>query len=129
MFKKYLTLFITIFVINLSLGASVFAKGSSDKEAEFAEKVKANITKLGTGIDAKVKLKLKDGTKLKGYISQINADSFVVVNEKSGATTQVSYSKAKQVKGNNLSTGVKVAIAIGVIFVVVLVIGLISFSP
>lgn len=122
MFKKYLTLFITIFVINLSLGASVFAKDSSDKEAEFAEKVKVNITKLGTGIDAKVKLKLKDGTKLKGYISQINADSFVVVNEKSGAISEVSYSSPKQVKGNNLSGGVALAIGIGLIAAFVIII-------
>lgn len=129
MFKKHLTLFITIFVINLSLSASVFAKTNSTKEAKLTEKLKANITKLGTGKDARVEVKLRDKTKLKGYISQINENTFVVIDGKTNLTNEVAYKNAKQVKGNNLSTGVKIAIAVGAIFVVVLIIGLISFSP
>lgn len=113
MFKKNLTLVLTILVLNLSLSASVFAKTNSDKEAKLAEKVKVGITKLGTGQDAQVKIKLKDGTKLNGYISEINADSFVVINEKSGVATEVPYSSPKQIKGNNLSNGAWLAIGIG----------------
>lgn len=112
MFKKYLTLILAILVINLSLGATVFADTKEDKAAKFADKVKANIIKLGTGKDAKVQVKLKDGTKLKGYVSQISDDKFVVVDEKTGNATEVPYPNAKQVKGNNLSTGAKIAIGL-----------------
>ncbi|MGI8495433.1 MAG: hypothetical protein ACR2L1_09000 [Pyrinomonadaceae bacterium] len=129
MLKKYLTLFLAILIINLSLGASVFAGTKGEKEAEFAAKVKANITKLGTGKDAKVEVKLKDGTKLKGYISEIKENSFVVVDDKTGNASEVPYPNAKQVKGNNLSTGVKIVIGIGIILAVIIVLGYVLPSP
>ena len=123
MFKKYLTLILTILVINLSLSASVFADTKIEKEIKFAEKVKFNIAKLGTGTDAKVEVKLKDGTKLKGYISQINDDNFVVKDANSGAETTVPYPQTKQIKGNNLSTGATIAIAVGIIVAVGFILG------
>ena len=107
-------------MINLSLSASVFAE--TPKEAKQAEKVKVNITKLGTGKNARVEVKLRDKTKLKGYVSEINKDNFVVIDDKTGASNEVAYSNAKQVKGNNLSSGVKIAIGIGVIVAVLLVV-------
>jgi hypothetical protein len=66
MFKKYLTLILTILVINLSLSSVAFADTKIEKEAKFAQKVKSEITKLGTGTEAKIQVNLKDGTKLKG---------------------------------------------------------------
>jgi hypothetical protein len=56
MFKKCLTLILTILVINLSLSAVAFADTKVEKEAKFAAKVKANITRLGVGIDAKIQV-------------------------------------------------------------------------
>lgn len=118
MFKKYLTLILTILLINLSLSASVFAETKAEKEAKFAQKVKTNITKLGSGTEAKVEVKLKDSTKLKGYISNIGEESFSVTNDKTGAVSEIPYPNAKQVKGNNLNTGVKIAITVGVIIAI-----------
>jgi len=123
MFKKYLSLALVILVINLAFGATAFAGTKADKEARFAAKVKNEIAKLGTGTDARVEVKLRDKTKLKGYISQINENSFVVVADNTNAATEVAYPQTKQVKGNNLSTGAKIAIGIGIgvaIFFVVL---------
>jgi len=124
MFKKYLTLALAVLVINLSLGVSVFADGKADKAARFAEKVKASVARLGTGENARVEVKLKDGAKLKGYVSEIGDAGFVVTNAETKTATPVSYSNAKQVKGNNLSTGVKIAIGAAIIFVVFVIIGL-----
>ncbi len=121
MFKKYLTLILTVLVINLSLSASAFAETKGEKEAKFADKIKTNITKLGKGTDARVEVKLRDNTKLKGYVSQINENNFLIVDEKTGASSEVPYSHAKQVKGNNLSTGVKIAIGVGVFLAVILI--------
>ncbi len=118
MFKKYLILIMTILVINLSLSSVAFAETKEEKEAKFADKVKINVVKLGTGKEARVEVKLKDGTKMKGYISEINDNGFVVVNDKTGTSTEIPYPQAKQVKGNNLSTGVKIAIAVGIIVAV-----------
>ncbi len=121
MFKKYLSLALIILVINLTFGATAFAGTKADKEAIFAAKVKNEIAKLGTGTDARVEVKLRDKTKLKGYISQINENSFLIVADNTNTPTEVPYQQTKQVKGNNLSTGAKIAIGIGVaIFFVVL---------
>jgi small nuclear ribonucleoprotein (snRNP)-like protein len=118
MLKKVLTILLMCLVTNVA----GFADGTKE-EKDFAGKVKTEITKLGTGTDAKVKVKLKDGTKLKGYVSEIKADSFVVINETTGTANEVSYSKAKQVKGNNLSNGAKIAIAIaGIVGLTILLI-------
>ena len=70
----------TIFalVLNLAIAPSAFASGNPEKEAKFAEKVKTNIAKLGTGPEAKVEIKLKDGTKIKGYVTEASVDKFVV---------------------------------------------------
>ncbi|MEO6052232.1 MAG: hypothetical protein ABIP78_13005 [Pyrinomonadaceae bacterium] len=66
MFKKYLTVTLAVLVLNLSLSAVAFGETKEEKEAKSAENVKANVTKLGMGKDARVEVKLKDGTKLKG---------------------------------------------------------------
>ncbi len=103
---------------------TAYAAGSKEeKEACFAEKVKAGISKLGTGTEARVELKLKNKTKLKGYVSEANAENFTVINA-SGAATEVAYPNVKQVRGNNLSKNVTLTIvlvgilAVGIIFAV-----------
>jgi hypothetical protein len=111
MFKRYFTVIVTILVVNLFLCSAAFAKESN---LERAEKTKVAVAKLGTGTDAKVQVKLYDGTKLKGYITEISSTGFSVMNEKTQAVNEVQYSAAKQVKGNNLSTGVKIAIGVGI---------------
>ncbi|MDQ3917097.1 MAG: hypothetical protein M3348_01225 [Acidobacteriota bacterium] len=95
--------------------ASVPALGKTDaeKEAERAAKVRAEINKLGTGKAARVRVELRDKTKLEGYVSEVGADSFAVTDA-SGRTTSVPYTQVRKASGNNLSKGVKVAILVGV---------------
>lgn len=124
MFKKTLVLGLCSLILNLFLGTAAFAETKEEKDAKHAAKVRSNIHKLGQGKDARVQVKLKDGTKLKGYVSRINADSFVVMNDSTNTTTEVPYWQTKQVKGNNLSNGVWIAIGAGLIaaFIVIIVV-------
>lgn len=101
-------------LLNIALVSSSFGAGNPEKDAKLVEKVKANIAKLGTGPDAKVQIKLKDGTKIKGYVTEVNESHFRVMDSKTGQDVPVLYPTVKQVKGNNLSTGAFVAIAVGV---------------
>ncbi len=72
MFRKYVSFMLAILIINLACGVTAFASNSNnEKEDKIAEKVKTKITKIGTGADAKIIVKLKDGTKIKGYITEI----------------------------------------------------------
>lgn len=108
MLNKYLSFVLISLLVSVP---SVFAKSKSEKEAE---KIKTAIQQLGTGPDARVRLKLRDKTKVAGYIQEAGAEAFVVVDAKTGTTTTVSYPNVTQVKGNNLSTGAKVAIVLGI---------------
>lgn len=111
-------------ILLLSAGSANFAYGSNSKAenvAALTAKIKEGIHKLGIGEEAQVEVKLRDKTKLKGYISEAGEDSFVVVNPKTGESTRVAYSAAKQIKGNNLNLGVKIAIGFAIFLVAIIV--------
>jgi hypothetical protein len=124
MSKKLLAVAIAALVLNLVCVSSASAKPSADKDAQFAAKVKAGVLKLGTGPAARVEIKLRDGTKLKGYVTEALDDRFVVVDGRTGASRDVPYPQVKQAKGNNLSTGVTIAIVVGIILVVGTILGI-----
>ena len=115
MFKKVLCLVLAGFLLSVAGVMVAYAGPKEEKETRLAEKVKAAIRKLGTGTAAHIEVKLRDKTQLKGYVSEAGEDSFVVVDEKTSATSRVTYAQVQQVKGNNLSTAAKIAIGVGVI--------------
>src|SRR5918993_517760 len=96
-----------------SAAVPAFAKSDAGKEARRAEKVRTQLAKLGTGRDARVRLELRDKTRLEGYISEAGAESFVVTDSAGKATT-VPYPQVKKAQGHNLSTGAKIAIGVGI---------------
>ena len=113
MFRKVLSFVLVALVLNAVWVSPAYANQGQDKDARLIEKVKENIRKLGIGTEARVEVKLLDNRKLKGYIKEVGEDSFVVVDEKTGAVTTVDYSKVKQVKGRNRLTAAKVGLTIG----------------
>ena len=93
--------------------APALAKSAAEKESQRVETVRAKLSRLGTGEDARVRVELRDKTRLEGYIGEAGPESFVVVN-KAGVATTVAYPQVVKAKGNNLSTGAKIAIGIGI---------------
>ena len=124
MLKKCLSLALAALLVQAS-GVPALAGG---KEARFAERVKAGVARLGTGPEARVKVKLRDKTKFEGYVSAAEGDHFVVADAKTGATAVVPYAQVRSVKGNNLSTKAKVAIGVGVAVAIIVVIAVINAS-
>lgn len=122
MFKKVLSLVLVGFLLSVAGLRPAYAGSKEEKENRFAEKVKEGISKLGTGVEARIEVKLQDKTKLKGYVSEAGENSFVIVDEKTGATSTVTYAQVKQVKGNNLSTAAEIAIGVGVILLPIVVV-------
>lgn len=92
------------------------------KELRHAEKIKAGIVKLSTGPQARVKLNLKDHTKLSGYVTSIGDESFVVTDLKTAAPTTVAYPSVAQVQGNNLSTRTKIIIGVSLLVAIIIVV-------
>lgn len=100
-------------LLSLVAPVQVVSQGSQDKLLKKAAKVKEKIRTLGTGPDAKVKVKLHDKTVYQGYISEVTDDGFVVTDI-SGKTHPVQYASVDSLGGRNLSSGTKVAIGIGI---------------
>jgi hypothetical protein len=125
--KTAATLLACLFTFTILFQQSALASSKSERDYALAQKVKAGIAKLGTGNSSRVSLKLRDKTRLAGYISEIGEDSFVVADVESGVGTTVAYPDVVQVKGNNLSTRTKViigvAVAVGVAITLYLVRG------
>lgn len=109
--KKYLSLmFIGLLVLAPNL-QSVSAQTNTDNALE---KIKADVLKRGTGEKSKVVVKMKDGTKLKGYISQTGEDSFNLTDSKTRQTNAVAYRDVADVKKQGWSQGAKIALGVGI---------------
>ena len=113
--KKFITMMVAALLIAAVNVQPIAASSKAEKEVRLTGKVRQGIEKIGSGRDAHVEVKLRDKTKLKGYVSEINEDGFVVTDFKTGAASPVAYADVAQVKGNNLSTGAKIAIGAGII--------------
>lgn len=122
MSKKLLSLSLVALLINLAGATPAHAASKEEKQARFAAKVKASVLKLGTGEAARVKVKLRDKTKLAGYISAADGEGFTVIDSKTGMVTTVAYPQVKSVRGRNLSTGAKVAIGVGIAAAIIFII-------
>jgi hypothetical protein len=126
MLRRMLALTLGTLLMHAGGALSLAQAGSkAEAEARFAAKIKAGILKLGTGEQARVQLKLRDKTKLTGYVGEAGPDSFVVKDFKTGAATVVAYPQVKQIKGHNLSTGAKIAIGVGIVVAALVITALI----
>ncbi|HEX8919851.1 MAG TPA: hypothetical protein VF766_00140, partial [Pyrinomonadaceae bacterium] len=67
-------------VFTLSGFRPVHAKDGED--AQLAEKARTIVAKLGIGKEARVEVKLRDNTKLKGYISLAEEESFTITDSR-----------------------------------------------
>jgi hypothetical protein len=108
--KRRIKLFKRIFAVLIScvILATSFAIQSVQGQAgtDAAARARVKIEKVGEGPNARVDVKLLDGTKLKGYISAKDQDSFTVTDRKTGASSVVRYAEVSEVKksGGGFST-------------------------
>lgn len=112
--KKLLIMMVACLMVSAVSVRPVAASSNAEKEVRFAGKVKLGVEKLGSGRDTRVEVKLRDKTRLKGYVSEISENEFVVTDVKTGASNKVAYADVKQIKGNNMSTGAKIAIGVSI---------------
>lgn len=112
MLKKICTAALAALLLQAA-AAPALAKSAAEKESRRAEKVRTQLAKLGTGPDARVRVELRDRTRLEGFVGEAGAEGFVVV-DKAGVATTVAYPQVAKARGNNLSTGAKIGIGIGI---------------
>ncbi len=112
MFKKLCSIVLSALLLQAA-ALPALASAGAEKEAKRAEKVRAQLAKLGTGKDARIKLTLRDKTRLEGFVSEAGASTFAVT-DRAGKTTTVAYGQVSKAQGHNLSTGAKIAIGVGI---------------
>ena len=113
MLKRICSVMLAALLLQAAAVPAFASTSVEKKEAKRAEKVRTQLTKLGTGKDSRVRVELRDKTKLEGYVSAADAESFTVT-ARDGKTTNVPYQDVKKAQGNNLSTGAKIAIGAGI---------------
>jgi NMD protein affecting ribosome stability and mRNA decay len=112
-FRKVLTLSLVVLLIGGLCVTCVVAASKREEEARSAAKVKSEVAKLGTGQQARVELKLRDGSEFKGYVREWDETEFVVVDAKSGVATTVTYPQVQTIKrSHGLSTAEKIGIGV-----------------
>ena len=89
------------------------------KQARQAAKARAEVQKRGVGEKSRVRVTLRDGSELKGYISKIDDGSFSLTDPRSGRVETLSYDEVKSVKGPGLSKAAETVIGIGLVAAVI----------
>jgi len=114
-------------ILLLSLSSSMWSQVQTNiaQLTRQEEKSKLQVQKRGVGERSKVRVFLKDNTEVKGYINQIDSDSFQVTDKKSGRVTTIAFADVKNVRGSGSKTvsvlvgvGVAAAILFGIAFAV-----------
>ena len=78
----------------------------SEPGAAGRERVRAAVVKVGSGLKARVKVTLRDGTKMSGFISRIGEDDFELVSTDDGSVGvahMLRYEEVRKLKGRDVS--------------------------
>lgn len=95
--KRLLAIMLTGMLLTMAVGfRSVSAQSGQDDPR--AAKVRGDVLKLGVGEKARVEVKLRDNSKLKGYVGEAREDSFTVVDSKNGSNQRFAYMDVEKVK-------------------------------
>jgi hypothetical protein len=123
---KQLTL---LLVFALAFQNSAFAFPASDdaQRSSQGSKVKTEIQKYDSTKKKQIKVTLRNGNEIKGFVSRSDDVSFDLT-EKSGHVSTLSYGEVNKVHGAGLSRGAKIGIVVAGAVVVVAVVFAIGFK-
>jgi len=81
--------------------ATPIASNLQEKETS-AEKVKKRVESYGLGVTARVKVKLRNGAKMEGFIDSAGDDHFYLIrtDEENGTAAVIAYENVAQIEGN-----------------------------
>lgn len=124
MFRRTLAMTLSGIMLLTAFGLQhVRAQSGSDakRDTGAVEKTRTKVQKIGVGGKARVEIKLRDNTQLKGFISDAGRDSFTVVDTKTGASKSISYADTSSVKkaGSGFSTKTWIILGAAVVGAVV----------
>lgn len=104
------TLFLAMAIAVCPLGPTARAQQQLDQTA----KVKAEVVKRLNKKEEHVKVRLRNGTEVRGYITQTSDNGFTLFIEKTKTATDIAYADVQHVEGRGMSKTKKIAIAVGI---------------
>jgi hypothetical protein len=127
--RRTLAIMLTATTLATTFGfRAVGAQTSEDSQR--SEKVRAKVIKLGEGPKAHVEVKLRDRTKVKGYVSKAEKDAFTVTDSNTGASRTLAYADVTEVKHPGGGISKRTWIIVGVsAAAAVLIVGLTVIRP
>ena len=103
------TLFLAHALVLSTLGPSARAQSSLNAET----KAKAEVVNRLNKKETRVKVKLRNGSEVKGRLTQSSENSFTLTDEKTGNRSDIAYVDVVNVEGRGMSKKKKTFIAIG----------------
>ncbi|MEP6819122.1 MAG: hypothetical protein ABJA18_06280 [bacterium] len=116
MFRRTFAIVLSGIILLTAFGFQ-HAGAQSLGDSHATEKIRTKVVKMGVGVNARVEVKLRDNTQLKGYISDADQDSFTVVESKTGSSKTVSYADTSSVKKAGSGWSAKSWIILGAVAV------------
>ena len=116
MLKTHVSLLVAVVLLFSAVPQSAVARQSSS-QAPTVEAVKSKIARMGVGAKAKATIRLKNGTKVKGYVAQAGENDFVMRDRKTDAPTTILYAdvlKVEDNKGHSTARNIGIGVAVGV---------------
>jgi len=102
-------------LLNAAGAMQISIAAQTNQDTSRVEKIKGDVAKRGAGKKARVKVRLQNGSKLKGYITQAGDESFTLTDSKTKQDTTMAYRDVTQVKKQGgLSVVTMVGIGVGI---------------
>jgi sRNA-binding regulator protein Hfq len=86
----------------------------AQQQSDQTAKVKAEVVNRLNKKEEHVKIRLRNGTEVKGYITQTGDNGFTLSNEKTKTGTDIAYADVQHVEGRGMSKTKKIAIGVGI---------------
>ena len=103
------TLFVALAIVLSTFGPAARAQSTLNSETKAKTEVVDRLNKKET----RVKVKLRNGSEMKGRITQSSDNSFTLSDEKTGNKSDIAYADVVNVEGRGMSKKKKTFIAIG----------------
>jgi hypothetical protein len=104
-------LFLALTIVLTPFGPAVRGQQQS---AHTSETTKAEVERRLSKKEERVKVKLRNGSQVKGRITQTSDTGFTLADEKTGSRTDLTYADVLDVEGRGMSKTKKIAIGVGI---------------
>jgi hypothetical protein len=108
--REAISFLVSVLIVLASCLGPVRAQTTSEREIDA---IKQDVSRLYSATDKKIAVKMRSGTRLKGYIRAVGSDTFTL-RTRPNSDTEVRYADVARVSRTGLSKGQKIAIFGGI---------------